>query len=140
MTQHTGHCLCGQTKYTASGQPSAAHACHCDDCRRFAGGAFIGVDFETLNISGVVKWFKSSEWGERGSCGECGSAMFWRMQGDGGPNVVSIGSLDDASNVPAIDKHYFADNIPPAYDFKGDAKRMSREETLALFASFAEDK
>lgn len=135
MTQMTGRCMCGETTYETSGNPSAAHACHCDDCQRFTGTAFVGVDFETLEISGAVKWFKSSQWGERGSCSNCGSAMFWRLQNGSGPKVVSIGSLDEADSVPAIDKHYFADNIPPAFNFTGDAVRMSREETLTLFES-----
>ena len=136
MSTHTGKCLCGETTFTATGDPSPAHACHCDDCRRFTGSAFIGVDFEALEISGPINWFQSSEWGERGSCGKCGSAMFWRLQNGDGPKVVSIGSLDDASDVPPIDKHYFADSIPAAYNFTGDALRMSREETMTLFASF----
>ena len=135
MTQKTGRCMCGETTYKTSGKPSAAHACHCDDCQRFTGAAFVGVDFETLEISGAVKWFKSSQWGERGSCSNCGSAMFWRLQNGSGPKVVSIGSLDEADSVPPIDKHYFADNIPPAFNFTGDAVRMSREETLTLFES-----
>lgn len=134
----TGRCMCGQVTYTGKGTPSAAHACHCDDCQRFSGAAFVGVDFETLEASGPVKWFKSSEWGERGSCGNCGSAMFWRLQ-DGGMQVVSIGSLDDASQIAPIDKHYFVDNMPPAYAFSGDAQRLSREETLALFQSMNDD-
>lgn len=135
----TGRCLCGQTTYIGKGAPSAAHACSCDDCRRFCGSAFIGVDFEALEVSGPVKWFNSSDWGERGSCGECGSALFWRLRRGDGPKVVTIGSLDDASKIAPVDKHYFADNMPPAYDYTHKSNRMSREETLALFASFGLD-
>ncbi len=135
----TGQCLCGATTYSASGEPSAAHACHCDDCQRFSGSVFIGVDFDQVDYNGPVKWFKSSEWGERGSCSACGSAMFWRQQGGQGKTVVSIGSLHDASAIAPIDKHYFADNIPPAFALSGDAVRLSREETFALFQSMTND-
>ena len=135
MTHMTGRCMCGETTYKTTGEPSAAHACHCDDCQRFSGTAFVGVDFETLEINGPIKWFASSEWAERGSCSSCGSAMFWHLNNSSGPQVVSIGSLDDAASIAAIDKHYFADNIPPAFNFTGEAVRMSREETLTLFES-----
>ncbi|WP_298919090.1 GFA family protein [uncultured Algimonas sp.] len=134
----TGRCLCGATTYVARGAPSAAHACHCTDCQRFIGSAFIGVNFDALEVDGPVRWFDSSDWGQRGSCGTCGSALFWRLKSGDGPKVVSIGSLDDASRIRPIDEHYFADNVPPAYDFTGDATRLSREETLAKFAGASE--
>lgn len=137
--QMTGRCMCGAVTYKTQGAPSAAHACHCDDCQRFSGAAFVGVDFEGINVDGPIRWFQSSDWGERGSCGTCGSAMFWRLRDGNGPNVAAIGSLDDASKIAAIDKHYFADNIPPAYAFSGDAVRLSREETIAFFEGMTDD-
>lgn len=135
----TGRCLCGKVTYAGGGEPSAAHACHCKDCQRFVGSAFIGVNFDTLEINGPVHWFTSSDWGERGSCRRCGSALFWRLRNGEGPKVVSIGSLDDPSSIGEIDEHYFADLRPSAYDFSGSAKRLSREETLARFAGVTND-
>lgn len=133
MDEMTGHCLCGETKFTASGEPSAAHACHCVDCRRFTGSSFIGVDFEALNIAGPVRWFASSEWGERGSCELCGSAMFWRLRSGSGSKVVSLGSLDEPDRIAPIEKHYFDDERPKGFDLVSNGKRLSREETIALF-------
>lgn len=133
MTEHTGQCMCGSTTFIASGNPSAAHACHCEDCQRFSGSAFIGVDFDKIDVAGTVNWFHSSEWGERGSCKTCGSAMFWRMRDGSGKPVVGIGTLNARDKIEPIDRHYFADNIPSAFDFTGTAKRLSREETFAFF-------
>ncbi len=129
--------MCGDTTYIAGGTPSAAHACHCDDCHRFAGAGFVGVNFETLEVNGPVNWFDSSEWGRRGSCSNCGSAMFWQLRSGGGPKVVTLGSLDDPSEIAPINQHYFADNIPAGYSDAGDVNIMSREETLAYFASMS---
>lgn len=114
-----------------------AHACHCKDCQRFVGSAFIGVNVSKLDVMGAVRWFKSSDWGERGSCSTCGSALFWRLQNNESAAVVSIGSLDDSCAIASIEEHYFADAIPNAYDFTGSAKRLNREETLANFTGAA---
>lgn len=134
----SGRCLCGAVSFEARGEPSPVHACHCDDCRRFSGAAFIAVNFTDLDITGPVRWFTSSEWGERGSCSECGSALFWRLRAAEAQaamgTAITLGSFDDRAGFGPIDEHYFADNIPESYDFTGKAKRLSREETLAKFA------
>lgn len=130
--------MCGQVTYKGNGKASGPHACHCDMCQRFVGSAFIGVDFENGLIEGPVHWFRSSDWGERGSCSTCGSALFWRLAESTDAFVASIGSLSDKSGIGAIESHYFADNIPSSYDFAGDAERLSREETLARFAGGTE--
>ena len=137
----TGQCLCGAVRFEARGEPSPVHACHCDDCRRFSGSAFIAVSFHDVELNGPIRWFQSSEWGERGSCSECGSALFWRLRDEAASAAmglaICIGTFDDRSGFGLIDEHYFADNIPESYDFTGSGKRLSREETLAKFAEAA---
>ena len=134
----TGRCLCGAVTFEARGEPSPVHACHCDDCRRFTGSAFIAVSIRDLDLNGPVRWFTSSEWGERGSCSECGSALFWRLRDEEANaamgTAISLGTFEDRSGFGPIGEHYFADNMPESYDFKGQGIRLSREETLAKFA------
>ncbi|MGB6228527.1 MAG: GFA family protein [Litorimonas sp.] len=132
MTDHSGQCLCGAVTYEAKGLKSDVHACHCDMCRRFTGSAFIGVDFESLDDSGPTHWFQSSEWAERGSCGDCGSSLFWRTL-DGSHLSVAVGSLDDASTLGPIALHYFHDKKPGAYGYSDTGRRLSSAETVALF-------
>ena len=36
-----GGCLCGAVRYRAQGEPRAALHCHCADCRRASGVAFL---------------------------------------------------------------------------------------------------
>ena len=38
---HTGGCLCGAVRYTVTGAPVRAVACHCKFCQRRTGSAFI---------------------------------------------------------------------------------------------------
>lgn len=135
---YSGRCLCGAVTYKAKGEPHGPHACHCDDCQRFTGSTYVGVLFKGADVEGPVHWFQSSDWGERGSCERCGSAMFWRLRDNHENFVVSIGSLNDKSGLGEITEHYFADNIPSSFDFTGSAQRLSREETLARFAGGAE--
>lgn len=134
----TGRCLCGAVTFEARGEPSPVHACHCDDCQRFTGAAFVAVSCTDVDFAGPIRWYVSSDWGERGSCSECGSALFWRLRDEAANaamgTAITLGSFDDRSGFGEIDEHYFADNIPASYDFTGKGKRLSREETLAKFA------
>ena len=38
---HSGGCLCGAVRYTVTGAPVRAVACHCKFCQRRTGSAFI---------------------------------------------------------------------------------------------------
>lgn len=133
MTTLSGKCLCGDVRYTGSGEVSAVHACHCSDCARFMGGPFFGVEFEKVDVTGPVNWFQSSEWGERGSCSKCGSAMFWRLRGSHDHFTVTLGSLDDRTQIAPIDRHIFIDQMPTHYNFSDTAERLTSEQVAALF-------
>ena len=37
----TGGCICGAVRYEISSAPLFVHACHCRDCQRFSGSAFV---------------------------------------------------------------------------------------------------
>ncbi len=44
---HEGGCLCGSIRYTVSGDPFIAVACHCKQCQLRTGSAFgMGVFFD----------------------------------------------------------------------------------------------
>jgi len=134
----SGSCLCGAVSYTGRGEPSAVHVCHCADCARWIGGPFMGVEFaDGADIAGPVKWFVSSDWGERGHCDTCGSALFWRMR-DGSHFTVTLGSVDNRDAIAPVDSHIFIDRKPPHYDFTGDAPRLTAAETIAKFTGQAE--
>jgi hypothetical protein len=133
MTKVTGACLCGATTYEAALHKEGMDICHCTDCQKWSGGPFMGLDVRGLEVSGEAGWFKSSDWGERGFCRRCGSALFWRLQGRDYA-AVAAGSVDDPSlcGPPAV--HIFADSKRLAYEFKDDAPRLTGEETARLFA------
>ena len=79
----------------------------------------------------AVNWYQSSEWAERGSCKNCGTTLFWRLQSDHGMTVVTAGSLDRNEELEPIEEHIYIDKKPPWYDFADDAPRLTSQEFLA---------
>jgi hypothetical protein len=136
MSTHTGHCLCGAVAYTGKGQRGHIHVCHCDSCRRWTGGPYLGVQFSegvSIGTPDAVNWYESSDWAMRGSCRTCGTAMFYRLKSAPDDLAVTAGSLDDTTGIGQIEEHIFIDSKPDYYDFVGDAPRVTGAEVFARF-------
>jgi len=43
MPRMIGGCLCGDVRYLASGDPVVTSICHCRDCQKQIGSAFVEV-------------------------------------------------------------------------------------------------
>ena len=84
MTTAPGRCLCGAIGFSGV-LPSlwVAH-CHCTLCQRSSGASFVtwvGLDAATCRIDDhgqSLRWYQSSQLGERGFCSNCGSTLFFR--------------------------------------------------------------
>jgi hypothetical protein len=138
-TKHTGRCLCGAVTYEGSGAIHGPHVCHCRQCARWGGGPAIGLEFsEGIQFQGPVKWYRSSEWAERGFCSECGSTIFYRLV-DGSVFSVGAGSVDDQSALHAIGQHIFVDSKPGYYDFADNSPRLTSDEFLAMISGSTAD-
>ncbi|PKS07601.1 hypothetical protein jhhlp_006207, partial [Lomentospora prolificans] len=98
----SGHCLCGQVKYTIDADaPLITGYDHCDDCQRQSGSTYsLVVVFpkDKVSITGPTK-----RWSGKGSsgkavhrvfCGECGSPI--AHDPDAAPEIIAIkgGTLD----------------------------------------------
>ncbi len=130
----TGQCLCGAVKYEGLGERGRVHLCHCPDCVRWIGGPFMGLLFAdgvTVADPAAVNWYQSSDWGERGSCRTCGTALFWRLRGNHQTTIVTAGSLDRNDALEPIEEHIFIDKKPPWYEFADDAPRLTAAEFMA---------
>ena len=102
---YQGGCTCGAIRYECSEAPLAMFNCHCSDCQRASGGAFVTVALVRESalrlLSGQAKFHRtvstSGRWTDRGFCLECGTPLF--AKGEVAPGYISIkpGSLDDAS-------------------------------------------
>lgn len=94
---HTGSCLCGEVKFSVDGPLREVVFCHCGQCRRQTGLYYASTNAaeKDLTIEGAenVTWYQSSEEGRRGFCKHCGSALFWKYQGQADISIQA-GSLD----------------------------------------------
>src|SRR5689334_4588615 len=112
MESFKGGCACGEIQYVFSGKPVFAFNCHCRDCQRFTGSAFISgmvVPAATFELTrGEPRFYtrRADSGGEisRGFCAVCGSPVLARLSRL--PDVIAIpaASLDDPSwHRPAVD-------------------------------------
>lgn len=105
----TGHCLCGAVRFVARGPLRDVVACHCSQCRRQTGLYFAATNVanDDLEVQGSVnvRWYRASKHAERGFCQTCGSALFWRFDGEGHISVLA-GSFDEPSGLK-LSHHIF---------------------------------
>jgi hypothetical protein len=103
----TGGCLCGAIRYECGGEPGPANYCHCADCRRRTGSAFlVSMRVEAGRfrlVRGEPKGFtNTADSGNeltRFFCGDCGSPLWTAPQRYPDAVFIAAGSLDDPSIV-----------------------------------------
>ncbi len=137
--QHRGRCLCGAVKVTGLGTPTVA-VCHCSMCRRWHGAPSISIRFaggiEIAAGAESVRWFRSSDWAERGFCGRCGSTLLYRLVEATGDASADLMGESGSFDLPAgleITEHYFIDEKPDYYRFADDAPRLTGAEVFERF-------
>jgi hypothetical protein len=116
--------------------PDHLTSCHCVNCRRWGGGPFIGLDMAKLTFTSkeTLRWYKSSDWAERGFCSKCGSSLFYRLIDSPEKIGVSSGAFTDLPEKLPVTMEFFIDSKPDYYAFEGERKRMTGEEVFAMFA------
>ncbi len=135
-----GQCLCGGVAFTTPAI-ERLDVCHCNMCRRWTGGPFIGADYRsaiTLTRTDTLAWYDSSEWAKRGFCSNCGSSLFYRLNGNDEFWAVSAGALDLPDGLP-IEKEIFIDEKPDYYAFAGERPRLTGPEFLAQLQGGSND-
>jgi len=134
ITTLQGRCMCGAVTVKTTMTDPALRACHCDMCRQQTSGAFISIsnDPQDVTVTGPAEVFRSSEWAERAFCRTCGSTLWYGTVHDGARHL-SAGLFDNAGGAP-MKLEFFVDQCPQGYAFVGDHKKLSRQDTIALFA------
>ncbi len=130
----SGGCLCGAVRMTATPSRLEMDVCHCSRCRRWSGGVFMTIPCEAdASFEGAVGAFRSSDYGERLFCTECGSTLAWRML-DGSMTAVSMQAFDDISGF-AFTGEIFIDEKPAIYSFAEKTHKMTGAEVFAQFGA-----
>jgi hypothetical protein len=111
MSTFSGSCQCGAVRYECAVEAVFTGNCHCRDCQKATGGAYVpvlAVPADALKITGDVKYYDSrADSGHtfsRGFCPNCGARLFGKSSGMPAIIAITAGSLDDPSRFkPAID-------------------------------------
>ena len=138
-----GGCLCGAVRYRLASEPFDVGYCHCAMCRRATGApvvAFGTVPFEDFQVIGSPRRRRSSDFGERWFCAECGTQL--AMHVDHQPDTIdfTVATLDDPERVRPQFHIFFgsriewfdtADRMPRYYSFRPDTRGLdwSRQGT-----------
>ena len=108
-----GGCLCGQFRFTATGEPEVVGLCHCKDCQRQTTSAFsIIAVFEQAAVATTGKLSSFTTIGEfgrpvrRSFCPECGAGVISEADFFQGKKLVKGGSFDDTDWVKPVFKLY----------------------------------
>jgi len=130
----SGNCLCGAVTVTATASDPILRACHCNMCQQHTSSVFVNIraDQDSIVMNGPVKVFKSSEWAQRAFCEVCGSTLWYGLIHDNSRNLAA-GLFENAGGA-ALAIEYFTDECPQGYALAGDHQKLTRKQTLALFA------
>lgn len=100
--QTEGGCLCGQFRYRIDGVPLFQYNCHCRDCQRMSGSAYlplIALPAAAVRHRGELRWSarraESGRIAREAFCPHCGSRLFGDGDGVQGLLLVAAGTLDD---------------------------------------------
>ena len=112
MTGLTGGCMCGAVRYELRSDPFDCGWCHCRTCQLNSGApamVFASVqhgDWVAFEGHDKVRTIRSSSFGRRASCAECGTPLY--MQVDHQPETTdfSVATLDDPGAI-APEFHIF---------------------------------
>lgn len=132
---HRGRCLCGAVSLTMRGDKPSMSVCHCGICRRWGGGPFFSAEsHQAPEIGGQehVRVYTSSEWAERGFCGQCGTHLFYRLR-QGEFYSVPMGLFDEGGEWP-FELQIFVDEKPDNYRFADKTKEMTGKEVFEQWA------
>ena len=104
MPSIEGGCLCGDLRYSATGEPAVASICHCRDCQKQTGSAFmevVAVPVERFSLRGSPSTFTndgdSGRKKHRQFCPRCGTTVMLEAEGFPGMALVMGGTLDDTA-------------------------------------------
>ncbi len=139
----SGGCACGAVRYELRSAPFDAGWCHCRTCQLNSGApgmVFASVpagDMVFVDGGEKVKAFKSSTFGHRTFCGDCGTPFAMRV--DHQPETIdfSVATLDDPGAI-APTFHIFweskvawfkpADELPRHDKFRPDTRGLEGTE------------
>ncbi len=141
-----GRCACGEVRYRLTDRPMFVHCCHCLDCQRQTGSAFVlnaiyeqdRIELVSGTPEPVAVPTSSGRVHEIHRCPSCQTAL-WSDYGRRRLRFVRTGTLDDPSALKP-DVHIFTrSKLPwvalpadtPAFDVYYETEKLWPPESLA---------
>ena len=131
-----GGCQCGGLRYRVVAAPLMIYACHCTNCQRITGSAFVlsatitEASFEfTKGEPRTVEWQSDAGNKRYGTfCGDCGCRIAHGQIPSNGILSLRAGNFDDASwVVPA--GHSWTRSAQPWFKFSDDDNLFEGQPT-----------
>jgi hypothetical protein len=151
MSELTGGCSCGKVCYRLASPPMFVHCCHCRDCQRQTGSAFVLnalIEADRVELKGaepapVTMPTESGLPHDIYRCSACQIAVWSTYGGRKQIRFVRVGTLDDPTAF-APDVHiYTRSKLPwvtlpagvPAFEAYYDSKTLWPAESLSRRAA-----
>jgi hypothetical protein len=146
----TGGCSCGEVRYRLASEPLFVHCCHCLNCQRQTGSAFvinllIEADRVDLLSGDPVPVDVPRDDGSSQRIFRCPTCQVAVYSEYGRPEVLFVraGTLDDPSEVEPDVHIYTRSKLPwlalpegvPAFDVYYDSKQLWPAESLQRLAT-----
>jgi hypothetical protein len=141
-----GGCSCGAVRYRLGSAPLFVHCCHCKDCQRQTGSAFVlNALIETARVTVLAAQPARSEMPTESGrphgiyrCAKCGVAVWSEYGGVAALRFVRVGTLDRPHALRPDVHIYTRSKVPwvvlpddvPAFDAYYDSKTLWPAESL----------
>ena len=145
---YEGGCSCRSVRYRMKREPLIVHACHCLDCQRITGSAFVmnalieKSNFELLSGEPTSFDMRKCTGMQHTAyfCGDCGTYVWSEYSRRAKPLwLVRVGTLDDPNTFPP-DVHIFtkrkqpwvqiAEGLPTYNELYAEREGLWSEESL----------
>ncbi|HEV2560906.1 MAG TPA: GFA family protein [Rhizomicrobium sp.] len=141
-----GSCSCGAVKYRLESAPMFVHCCHCKDCQRQTGSAFVLnalIEADRVVVSGETVGVSMPTESGRAHiiyrCPKCQTALWSNYGGREEIRFVRVGTLDEPAALPPDVHIYTRSKLPwvtlpagaPAFEAYYDSKTLWPVESLA---------
>jgi hypothetical protein len=126
-----GGCACGAIRYRLTNTPMVVHACHCRDCQKQTGSAFVinlWIERKFVEPRGAEPVAFRMPPGSSGQphdvfrCGKCGTALWSKYHAAPGDTVLlRAGTLDQPEAITP-DVHIFTRSQVPWFELPKSAR------------------
>ena len=128
--EREGGCACGKVRYRVTAAPLIVHCCHCRDCQRLTGSAFVvnlwierrfvEIDHDRLRSNTVPAG--SGKPHQVFRCPDCGTAIYSKYNAAPGDTVLlRAGTLDQPAEI-SPDVHIFTRSKLPWVQLPAEAR------------------